>query len=66
MKTVKQTAANNKVLAAIKREMNHLVYAHCLGIMNSEGEQAVRAYVGQFFNDEYRAAAMTKFFATAV
>lgn len=53
-KTVKQTAGNNATLRAIKAYMNKTIYADAMALMNESGPEAVRVYLGQFFNDEYR------------
>lgn len=55
-KTVKQTAANNKFLANVKRCMNCLVYAKCLSLVNTEGMDVAAAYVGKHFRESTREA----------
>jgi hypothetical protein len=54
IKTTRQTAGNNATLRAIKAYMNKPIYAGALARMNQSGPEAVKAYLGQFFNDEYR------------
>jgi len=62
----KQTAGNNLVLANIKRQMNHKIYARALEIMNTSGEDELRRYMGQFFNDEYREESLRELFGKSL
>jgi hypothetical protein len=59
--TKKQNAGNNGILAEIKRGMNSKIYSKAMAILNAEGEDACRAYMGQFFNDEARERCLVGF-----
>jgi hypothetical protein len=48
MKTTKQTAANNKFLAAVKKLMNHKIYAETARLMNVDGQDTAVVYLQQF------------------
>lgn len=63
-KTRKLTAANCPALARIKRLMNAPIYRECLALANGEGGlDAARAYMGRWFNDEYRERRLAEMFA---
>lgn len=57
----KQTAANNAILANIKKQMNGPIFKKASEMMNNGGEAACRAYMGQFFNDEARERVLANF-----
>jgi hypothetical protein len=61
MKTAKQTAANNKLLAQIKKIFNQFVFKKASQLMNEQGTEACLAYIGTMFNDESRAKCMEEF-----
>ena len=44
----KQTAANNTFLAIVKRDWNTKIYKHTLDLVNTQGEDAARAYLQTF------------------
>jgi hypothetical protein len=44
----KQTAANNTFLANVKRDWNTKIYKHTLALVNTQGEDAARAYLQTF------------------
>lgn len=48
--TRRQTAANNALLAKVKRVMNGKIFKRAGEILNAEGEDAARAYLQQFFS----------------
>lgn len=62
---VKQTAANNVVIARVKREYNHLIFPKFSLIYNQDGPDAARVYIGQFTRAERRTAAMDELFREA-
>lgn len=61
----KQTAGNNKVLKAIKAEFNKPIYARVFRMINGGADlQAVKAFVGRYYNAEHRDAAIARLFGT--
>jgi hypothetical protein len=44
----KQTAANNAFLKNVKRDWNDRIYKRALDLINTQGEDAARAYVQGF------------------
>lgn len=44
----KQTAANNSLLAQIKREFNHLIFKHASALVNECGDGAAIEYVQRY------------------
>ena len=63
--TTKQTAGNNADLARIKAEFHPKIYKKVIMAYDAEGREAAMAYVGQFFNDGYRAEGLAKLFPDA-
>jgi hypothetical protein len=57
----KQTAANNKFLAAVKKQMNAPIFKRVSEILNGQGEKAATEYLGSFFRPECRDAALASF-----
>lgn len=55
MKTPKQTSANNKFLAAVKKMMNHKIYKRTMQLLNTPGSELsggmpqALVYLQQFF-----------------
>jgi hypothetical protein len=45
----RQTASNNQFLCGVKGLMNKTIYKKASSLLNREGEDAARAYLGQFF-----------------
>jgi hypothetical protein len=50
----KLTAANSKVLAAVKKLMNSKIYKQFTQILNEKGMPEARNYLGQFFSPSCR------------
>ena len=44
----KQTAANNKFLANVKKDWNDKIFKKASLLVNTEGEEAARKFVQQF------------------
>jgi hypothetical protein len=57
----KQTAANNKLLAQIKKIFNQFVFKKASQLMNEQGKEACLAYIAQLFNEASREEAMKQF-----
>jgi hypothetical protein len=45
----RQTSRNNFFLAHVRGLMNQTIYKKAASLLNREGEDAARAYLGQFF-----------------
>ena len=61
MKTVKQTAANNRFLANVKERMNVPIYKSVSRILNAEGEAAAATYLKQFFRADVADVSVASF-----
>jgi len=62
----KQTAGNNKILKAVKAEFNHLIYGKVFVMVNDGADlDAVREYVGRFYNDGCREECLARLFDAA-
>lgn len=63
MTTTKQTAGNNAILKAVKAEFNKSIYARVFRLINGGADlQAVKAFVGRYYDAESRAAALARLF----
>lgn len=58
----KLNAANCPELARVKKFFNEKIYKHALEIMNQEGTNACRGYIGSFFNEAARVERLTELF----
>lgn len=59
----KLTAANSPLLAQIKAQFNNPIFKAASMLANASGEAAVVDYMGQFYNEDARPAALKRFAA---
>jgi hypothetical protein len=60
--TKRQTARNNADLARVKRYMNAPIFRRTAELYNAEGREAARAWLGRFFNDDFREGCLRAIF----